>query len=104
MRSRLRNRRYLANGLWFVIAFAHVLSFMFLVGQRVQIGSKLDPTIFETILAFPLVHAVNYCPGLDLFAVAVLANGVLWGWLVSRLVAITFHDPHKLKKGSGSVT
>ena len=64
----------------------HVAAFVSLLGARLSIRGAPAQTLVESVLAFPFVWLVNYLPGPDLFAIAVILNGLLWGWALSMLI------------------
>jgi hypothetical protein len=77
-----------------LLGVSHVAGFLFLLGARLSIGNAPKQSLAEALLAFPFVSLVNYLPGPDLFAIAVILNGALWGWGVSlALETLFFRGP-----------
>jgi hypothetical protein len=68
-----------------IAAITHMAVFLLLLGARVGPAGDTPQTLVEFVLALPLVSAVNYLPGPDLFSVAVPMNALLWGWALSSL-------------------
>ncbi len=69
-----------------IITGGHLFAFVFLLGSRIGPGNVAPQSLSEFILTIPLVWAVNYLPGPDLFNVAVLLNAMLWGYLLSMVI------------------
>lgn len=70
-----------------VVAFIHISLFIHLLGSRLGPGQTSGQGFVEFMLSLPFVWFFYYYSAANLFPIAVFADGILWGYVFSLVVA-----------------